>query len=56
MKIPELKGSEKHVGLYIVDFGQYTSVSFTALEVTELPEKENSKRLKLIHNTDYIAA
>ena len=39
MKLPELKGPEKYVGLYVVDFGQYTSVGFTALQVAELPEK-----------------
>ena len=47
MKLPELKEPEKYVGLYIVDFGQYTSVGFTALEVDELLESEKFKDCKV---------
>jgi hypothetical protein len=47
MKIPELKKPEKYVGLYIVDFGDYSSVGFTALEVTELLESEKYKDCKV---------
>ncbi len=47
MKIPELKKPEKYVGLYIVDFGEYSSVGFTALEVAELLESEKYKDCKV---------
>ncbi len=47
MKLPELEKPEKYVGLYIVDFGQYTSVGFTALEVAELLESEKFKDCKV---------
>ena len=47
MKIPELQKPEKYVGLYIVDFGDYTSVGFTALEVAELLESEKFKDCKV---------
>jgi hypothetical protein len=47
MKIPELKKPEKYVGLYIVDFGDYSSVGFTALEVAELLESEKYKDCKV---------
>jgi hypothetical protein len=47
MKIPELKKPEKYIGLYIVDFGDYSSVGFTALEVAELLESEKYKDCKV---------
>jgi hypothetical protein len=47
MKISELEKPEKYVGLYIVDFGEYTSVGFTALEVAELLESEKYKDCKV---------
>jgi hypothetical protein len=47
MKIPELEKPEKYVGLYIVDFGDYSSVGFTALEVAELLESEKYKDCKV---------
>lgn len=47
MKIPELKKPEKYVGLYIVDFGNYSSVGFTALEAAELLESEKYKDCKV---------
>ncbi len=52
MKLPELKKPEKYVGLYIVDFGDYTSVGFTAQEVAEIMESEKYKNAKAykIHN------
>ena len=43
MKLPQLKNSEKYVGLYIFDFGDYTSVGFTAEEIAELLESERYK-------------
>ena len=52
MKLPEVKNSEKYVGLYIVDFGDHSGVGFTAQEVAELLESERFKHLKVykIHN------
>ena len=47
MKIPELEKPEKYVGLYIVDFGDYSSVGFTAIEVAELLESEKYKDCKV---------
>jgi len=47
MKLPELEKPEKYVGLYIVDFGDYTSVGFTAIEVAELLESEKYKDCKV---------
>ena len=43
MKLPELEKSEKYVGLYAFDFGDYVSVGFTAQEVAELFESEHYK-------------
>jgi hypothetical protein len=43
MKLPELKNSEKYVGLYVFDFGDYASVGFTAEEIAELLESESYK-------------
>jgi hypothetical protein len=43
MKLPELKNSEKYIGLYIFDFGDHTGVGFTAQEVAELLESEKYK-------------
>jgi hypothetical protein len=43
MKLPELKNSDKYVGLYIFDFGDYVSVGFTAEEIAELLESETYK-------------
>ncbi|MBN2588597.1 MAG: hypothetical protein JXA96_01950 [Sedimentisphaerales bacterium] len=47
MKLPELEKPEKYVGLYIVDFGDYSSMGFTALEVAELLESEKYKDCKV---------
>jgi hypothetical protein len=46
MKLPELKNSEKYVGLYIFDFGEHCGVGFTAEEVAELFESEKYKNCK----------
>jgi hypothetical protein len=46
MKLPELKNSEKYVGLYVVDFGENCGVGFTAEEVAELFESERYKNCK----------
>ena len=40
MKLPMLENSDKYVGLYAVDFGDHSSVGFTAVEVAELLESE----------------
>lgn len=47
MKLPNLKKPIKYVGLYIVDFGDYTSVGFTAQEVAEILESERYKNVKV---------
>lgn len=47
MKLPEIKNSQKYKGLYVVDFGQSSSVGFTADEVAELLESENFKDIKV---------
>jgi hypothetical protein len=46
MKLPKLQQPDKYVGLYVFDFGDYTSVGFTAEEVTELLESEKYKQGK----------
>jgi hypothetical protein len=46
MKLPELKNSEKYIGLYIFDFGEHCGVGFTAEEVAELFESEKYKNCK----------
>jgi len=47
MELPELKEPEKYVGLYVVDFGESSSVGFTAEEVAELLESERYKDVKV---------
>lgn len=47
MKLPEVKDSEKYAGLYVVDFGESTSVGFTAEEVAELLESEKFCNIKV---------
>lgn len=46
MELPELKSSEKYVGLYVFDFGDHCGVGFTAEEVAELFESERYKTCK----------
>lgn len=43
---------QKYTGLYVVDFGEYCSVGFTAIEVAELLESEKFGGVKVykIHN------
>ncbi|MHC5060862.1 MAG: hypothetical protein ACYTFK_07250 [Planctomycetota bacterium] len=52
MKLPEVKNSEKYIGLYIVDFGDHSGIGFTAQEVAELLESEKFRHIKVykIHN------
>ncbi|MCX5635480.1 MAG: hypothetical protein NTW55_06570 [Planctomycetota bacterium] len=54
MKLPELKNSERYIGLYIFDFGDHTGVGFTAQEVAELLESEKYKNGKVykIHKAE----
>jgi hypothetical protein len=47
MKLPELKNSEKYVGLYVFDFGDHCGVGFTAQEVAELLDSEKYKDCKV---------
>jgi hypothetical protein len=46
MKLPELKNSDRYVGLYVFDFGDHCGVGFTAEEVAELFESERYKNCK----------
>ena len=46
MKLPEVKNSERYVGLYVVDFGDHSGVGFTADEVAELMDSEKFKHVK----------
>jgi hypothetical protein len=52
MKLPGLEKPDRYVGLYVVDFGESSSVGFTAQEVAELLESEKYKDCKVykIHN------
>jgi hypothetical protein len=52
MKLPELKNPARYTGLYIVDFGDFSSTGFTAREVAQLIESEKYKDCKVykIHN------
>ena len=47
MKLPNLKKPDKYVGLYIIDFGDSSSVGFTAQEVAEILESEKYKDAKV---------
>lgn len=47
MKFPEIKETAKYTGLYIVDFGNHSSVGFTANEVAELLESEQYSKIKI---------
>jgi len=46
MKLPKLEKPDKYVGLYVVDFGESSSVGFTAEEVAEILESEKFKDCK----------
>ncbi len=52
MNLPKLKKTDKYIGLYVIDFGEQSSVGFTADEVAELLESEKFKDVKVykIHN------
>jgi len=47
MKLPVLKKADKYVGLYVVDFGESSSVGFTADEVAEILDSEKYKDCKV---------
>jgi len=47
MNLPEIKNPDKYVGLYVVDFGESSSVGFTAKEVAELLESEKFGDIKV---------
>lgn len=52
MNIPKVENPNKYTGLYVVDFGETSSVGFTANEVAELLESEKFADVKVykIHN------
>ncbi|MFI4910257.1 MAG: hypothetical protein ACIAQZ_01175 [Sedimentisphaeraceae bacterium JB056] len=52
MKLEKLQDPEKYTGLYIVDFGDHTSVGFTGSEIEMLLESEKYSSVKIykIHN------
>lgn len=47
MNIPIIENANKYVGLYVVDFGDSSSVGFTANEVAELLESEKYAGIKV---------
>ncbi|MBN1787464.1 MAG: hypothetical protein JW806_03630 [Sedimentisphaerales bacterium] len=47
MQLPQLKDADRYTGLYIVDFGDKSSVGFTADEVAGLLESEKFKDIKV---------
>jgi len=47
MNIPKIENASKYVGLYVVDFGETSSVGFTANEVAELVESEKFADIKI---------
>ncbi|MCD4830791.1 MAG: hypothetical protein K8R02_03165 [Anaerohalosphaeraceae bacterium] len=47
MKLPEIKNTPEYVGLYVVDFGDTSTVGFTAGEVGQLLESERFKDIKV---------
>ena len=52
MQLPEIKNTQRYIGLYVVDFGDSCSVGFTADEVAELLDSEKFQNIKAykIHN------
>lgn len=52
MNLPKIEQANKYIGLYVVDFGDTSSVGFTANEVAELLESEQFADVKIykIHN------
>ena len=47
MNLPEVKDPDRYVGLYVVDFGDYSSTGFTADEVAEILESEKISDVKV---------
>ncbi len=47
MNIPKIEDAKKYTGLYVVDFGETSSVGFTANEVAELLESEKYADIKV---------
>lgn len=47
MKLPIVENAEKYVGLYVVHFGDSTSVGFTADEVAEILESEKYRDVQV---------
>ncbi len=47
MKLPVVKQADRYVGLYVVDFGDSSSVGFTAEEVAEILDSEKYKDCKV---------
>ena len=52
MNLPKIEQPNKYIGLYVVEFGETSSVGFTANEVAELLESEKYADVKVykIHN------
>ncbi len=47
MNIPKIENANNYTGLYVVDFGETSSVGFTANEVAELLESEKFADVKV---------
>ena len=47
MKLPEINNPQAYRGLYVIDFGEYCSVGFTAREVAEILESEMFSSVKV---------
>ena len=47
MNLPKIQDAKKYIGLYIVDFGETSSVGFTADEVAELLESRQFADIKV---------
>lgn len=47
MNLPKVEDAKKYVGLYVVDFGDTSSVGFTAEEIAELLESEQFSDVKV---------
>lgn len=52
MKLPQVKQSDRYIGLYVVDFGDHCAVGFTAEEVAELLDSDAGGDVQVyrIHN------
>lgn len=47
MDLPKVENPDKYTSLYVIDFGDYTGVGFTAREVAELLESEKFRHIKI---------